>query len=130
MRRLAIAFTLVALTAGPVLAATEAPYTAVAFAAAQKADKPILVHVTAPWCPTCAQQRPILSKLEAEPQFRDLQVFDVDFDSQKDVLHAMGVQMQSTLIAFHGAQERARSTGATSEEAISTLLGKTQGVRG
>lgn len=127
MRRLAVAFTLAALTAaGSALAGTDAPYTPAAFADAQKAGKPILVHVTAPWCPTCAQQRPILSKLEAEPKFHDLQVFDVDFDSQKDVLRAMGVRNQSTLIAFHGAQERARSTGATSEEAISTLLDKTQ----
>ncbi len=127
MRRFAIAITLAALAAGPALAATEAPYTPAAFATAQKEGKPILVHVTAPWCPTCAQQRSILSKLEADPRFRDLQVFDVDFDSQKDVLRAMGVRMQSTLIAFHGAEERARSTGATSEDAIRTLLDKTQG---
>jgi len=127
MRRLAVALTLAVFAAGPALAATEAPYTPAAFEAAQKEGKPILVHVTAPWCPTCAQQRPILSKLEAEPRFRDLQVFDVDFDSQKDVLRAMGVRMQSTLIAFHGAQEEARSTGATGEDSIRTLLDKTQG---
>ena len=127
MRHLAAAFILAALAAGPALAATEAPYTQAAFATAQQEGKPILVHVTAPWCPTCAQQRPILSKLEADPKFRDLQVFDVDFDTQKDVLRAMGVRMQSTLIAFHGAQEEARSTGATSEDAIRTVLDKTQG---
>jgi len=127
MRHLAAAFVVAALAAGPALAATEAPYTQAAFAAAQQEGKPILVHVTAPWCPTCAQQRPILSKLEADPKFRDLQVFDVDFDTQKDVLRAMGVRMQSTLIAFHGAQEEARSTGATSEDAIRTVLDKTQG---
>jgi len=127
MRHLAAAFILAALAAGPALAATEAPYTQTGFAAAQQEGKPILVHVTAPWCPTCAQQRPILSKLEADPKFRDLQVFDVDFDTQKDVLRAMGVRMQSTLIAFHGAQEEARSTGATSEDAIRTVLDKTQG---
>jgi len=127
MRRLAVALILAAFAAGPALAAIEAPYTPAAFEAAQKEGKPILVHVTAPWCPTCAQQRPILSKLEAEPRFRDLQVFDVDFDSQKSVLRAMGVRMQSTLIAFHGTQEKARSTGATGEDAIRTLLDKTQG---
>jgi thioredoxin 1 len=127
MRRFAVVAILAALAAGPALGATEVPYTPAAFVEAQKQGKPILVHVTAPWCPTCAQQRPILSKLEADPRFRDLQVFDVDFDSQKDVLRAMGVRMQSTLIAFHGAQERARSTGATSEDAIRALLDKTQG---
>lgn len=125
MRRLAAVVALAALAAGPALAATEAPYTGAAFAAAQREGRPILVHVTAPWCPTCAQQRPILSKLEAEPRFRDLQVFDVDFDTQKDVLRAMRVRQQSTLIAFHGAEERARATGATAEAAIRALLDKT-----
>ncbi len=38
----------------------------------------------------------------------------------------MGVQMQSTLIAFHGTAEKARSTGETSEDAIRTLLDKTE----
>ena len=78
--------------------ATEMTYTPAAFEAAQKAGKPILVHITAPWCTTCAAQKPILWKLEAEPKFKDLQVFDVDFDSRKDVVKQFGATMQSTLI--------------------------------
>lgn len=31
-----------------------------AFEAAQKAQKPILVHITAPWCPDCRAQNAIL----------------------------------------------------------------------
>ena len=127
MRRIVpVAALLAALGAAPAFAATVQPYTPAAFAAAQQEGKPILVHVTAPWCPTCAKQRPILSKLESDPKFNNLEVFDVDFDTQKSVLHAMGVQMQSTLIAFHGTTEKARSTGATSEAAIRTLLDKTE----
>jgi thioredoxin-like negative regulator of GroEL len=109
----------------PALAATEAPFTQPAFAAAQKAGQPVLVHVTAPWCPVCAKQKPILSTLLAEPKYKDLMVFDVDFDSQKDVLHAFGVQKQSTLIAFHGESEKARSTGETDGTAIQGLVAKT-----
>ncbi len=110
----------------PARAATEAPFTQAAFVAAQNAGKPILIEVDASWCPTCAKQRPILSKLWAEPAFKDVQVFKVDFDTQKDVLRQMRVQMQSTLIAFHGATEHARATGITDANEIRALVTKTQ----
>lgn len=126
LRTLAVACLLTGL-AGPASAATEAAYTAAAFAAAQAEDAPILVWVHASWCPTCAKQAPILAKLEAEPAYRALRVFVVDFDSQKDVVRAMGVQMQSTLIAWHGGHEQARSTGQTDEQAIRALVAKTAG---
>jgi len=51
-------------------AATEAPFTQAAFAAAQAQDKPILVEIDASWCPTCAVQRPILSRLMSDPAFK------------------------------------------------------------
>lgn len=105
-------------------AATVAPFTEAAFKAAQDAGKPILVFIEASRCLTCAKQRPILSKLEADPAFATLAVFDVDFDTQKDVVNAMHVHMQSTLIAFHGSKETARSVGATDPAAIRAVLEK------
>jgi thiol-disulfide isomerase/thioredoxin len=42
------------------------------FAEAQKAGKPIFVAIHATWCPTCKAQKPILSELMAEPQFKNL----------------------------------------------------------
>ena len=38
----------------------------------------------------------------AEPKFKDLIYFIVDFDAQKDAVRFFGAQMQSTLIAFKG----------------------------
>jgi thioredoxin 1 len=93
-----------------------------AFAVAQAADRPILVDVWASWCPICAKQGPTLDKLAADPTFRDMVVFRVDFDTQKDVLRAFGVRMQSTLIVFHGAKETGRSVGETDPAAIRALL--------
>jgi thiol-disulfide isomerase/thioredoxin len=108
------------------LAATTAtPFTQQAFAATQKEGKPILVEITAPWCPVCAKQRPILSQLLAEPAFKDLVVYNIDFDSQKDAVRDMGARMQSTLIVFNGSTEKGRSTGVSDPDAIKALLEKT-----
>lgn len=99
-------------------------FTAEGFAAAQKAGKSILVHITASWCPTCKAQRPILAELTAMPAFKDLTVFDVDFDAQKDVVNAFGARMQSTLIVFKANIEVGRSVGDTNAASIKALLDK------
>lgn len=96
-----------------------------AFVAAQSAGKPILIDVHAPWCPTCKAQAPILAKLESDPKFKNLVVFEVDFDSRKDVLRKLGVRTQSTLITFRGRQEVGRSVGDTDPGSIAALLNKT-----
>lgn len=105
-------------------AAESKPFDQTVFAAAQAAGRPILVHVTAPWCPTCKAQAPILSRLEIEPQFNNLVVLNIDFDSQKDLLRKFNVSMQSTLIVFKGSQEAGRSTGDTNPASIEALLTK------
>jgi thiol-disulfide isomerase/thioredoxin len=95
-----------------------------AFDTARKQGRPILVKVTAPWCPTCKAQKPILSGLATDPRFAKMAVFEVDFDSRKDVLKELGVQKQSTLIVYKGQTEMGRSTGETDPAAIEALLAK------
>jgi thioredoxin 1 len=104
--------------------AGSAKFTASALEAAQKAGKPILVEISAPWCPTCKAQKPILSGLAAKPKFKDLVMLDVDFDSQKDVVRSLKAQSQSTLIVFKGATEVGRSVGDTNAASIEALLSK------
>ena len=64
----------VALLAAPLSAANaanfaeETAFSQGAFDAAQKADAPILVHITASWCTTCAAQKPIIDKLMSDPR--------------------------------------------------------------
>ena len=103
-------------------AAEEQPFTRQAFLAAQSAGKPILVEIHASWCPTCAAQKPILGKLFADPKFKDLAVFRVDFDSQKDEVRNFKARIQSTLITFKGREEIARSVGDTNPDSIADLL--------
>jgi thioredoxin len=99
-------------------------YSDKAFSAAQAAGKPILLHITAPWCPTCKAQKPILSKLEAEPKFKGLVTFNIDFDTSKPLLRKLHVAQQSTLIVYKGKKEMGRSTGDTDPASIAALLGK------
>ncbi|PSH62923.1 thiol reductase thioredoxin [Phyllobacterium brassicacearum] len=94
------------------------------FDAAKAAGKSILIEVTAPWCPTCKAQKPILSELTSDKKFKDLVIYEVDFDSQKDVLRRLNVRMQSTLITFKNGKETGRSTGDTNKASISRLLDK------
>ena len=97
-------------------------FDAKAFQASQAADKAILVDVTASWCPTCRQQRPVVEQIEKERP--DLVVYEVDFDTAKGVLKQFRVQYQSTLIVFRGAKEVARSTGETDPALIRAIVAK------
>jgi thioredoxin 1 len=111
-----------AILVSPALAAPS--FDAKAFDDAQKAGKPILVAIHASWCPTCKAQAPILSELRADPKFKDLVYFVIDFDSQKDLVNRFGARMQSTLIVFKGAKEEGRSVGDTNRASIYALVGK------
>nr|WP_281927772.1 thioredoxin family protein [Methylocystis iwaonis] len=119
-----IIFAFLALAALVQPASAEQAYTTSAFSAAQKAGKGIVVHIYAPWCPTCRAQEPILHKLEADPKFSGVESFRVDFDGQKDAVRAFKATSQSTIIVFKGAQEVGRSVGETSPKAIGELLDK------
>jgi thioredoxin 1 len=105
----------------PALAVGPQPYNQ-AFAEAQKAGKPIFVAIHATWCPICKAQKPILADLMADPKFKDLVYFTIDFDSQKDLVRRFGAQKQSTLIAFIGSKEQGRSVGDSNRASISDLL--------
>ena len=114
-----------AFSAGAGWAFEEKPFEAASFEAAQAAGKPILIDVFAPWCPTCKAQQQVLGALKANPKYSDLTLFKVDFDNQPDVLKNFKVRQQSTLIAFKGKTETARSTGDTQSASIEALINTT-----
>lgn len=126
-RRLMVAGLFVAAgvaVSAPAVAFEPKTFDAKAFEAAQVAGKPVLIEVTAPWCPTCKAQKPLLSNLGKDPRFKDLVAFQIDFDTQKDLLRRFNVRMQSTLISFKGKNEVGRSTGDTNAASIEALLSK------
>ena len=103
-------------------AAERKPFDPAVFAAAQAASAPILVEISAPWCPTCKAQKPIINALAAQPETKALVIFEVDFDTQKPVVRSFNAQSQSTLIAFRGKTETARSVGDTNPASIAALV--------
>jgi thioredoxin-like negative regulator of GroEL len=100
------------------------PYDETAFKAAMAAGSPILVEISAPWCPMCKAQKKVLSEVLLDPKFAGLVFLDVDFDSRKDVVRAFGARTQGTLIVFSGGEEVGRSVGDPTREGIVTLLEK------
>ena len=106
--------------AATVAAQAASRFDAKAFEAAQATGRTILIDVTAPWCPTCRQQRPILASIQKDNP--KLVVFEVDFDTAKDVLKRFRVTQQSTLIVFKGKSEVGRSTGDTDPARIRRLV--------
>ena len=89
-----------------------------------KSGEPVLVFVYADWCPVCHAQDRVLEKLLPTNEFKGINVLRVNFDTQKPVLKAFGVQHQSTLIVFKGGREIARVTGDTDRDRIAGLLRK------
>lgn len=122
----ALVFALSAVAAAaPASAFERADYTDAAFKAAQSAGKSIVVDVFAPWCPTCKAQQEVFEELRNKPEYASVLILKVDFDSQKDALKAFNAQHQSTLIAYKGTKETARSAGETGTAKIDALITST-----
>jgi len=111
--------------ASPAATAEQRAFDTKAFAQAQQQNRPILVDVYADWCPTCKAQAPIVGEAIKAPEFKNLVVFKLNFDTQKPDWVNLGVRRQSTLIAFKGAKETGRSVGDTNPESSARLVGTT-----
>lgn len=99
-------------------------FDAAAFARAQAAGEPAVLHFHADWCPTCREQAQVLEQLRTQGGL-NVTVWRVDYDNAQDLRRALKVRMQSTLIAYKGRQETARLAGETQPAAIRKLLEST-----
>ena len=122
VKSLFVAMSLMAACA--VASAAEAPYTKAAFDKALADGKPVVVDFWASWCPTCKEQKPVVQSLLKDAKRKSLTVFVADFDKEEALKKQLNVTMQSTLVAFKGGQEVARSTGQTDKAELAALLDK------
>ena len=90
-----------------------------------KEGKPVVLDISAPWCPTCKAQKPIIDALMKQPAYKDVTLMTIDFDSAKPTLKTFKVNSQSTLIAFKGDKEVGRSVGDTTPAGLESLVKKT-----
>jgi len=101
------------------------PFDRAAFETAQKQNRPIIVFVHAPWCPVCRSQIKTMDKVTADPAYRTLIVFRIDYDTQKPLWQSFGVTKQSTLIGFHGTRETGRIAYESDEMKVTRVLAQT-----
>ncbi len=125
--RSALALAATAVLSSPLHAADLRKYDAATFAAAQKAGRPILVDVKAWWCPVCASQNSTIRKAIAAPDYNNLLILELNYDSQKADWQGFGVQKQATLIAFRGGKELQRLQFVTDKAQINALLARLAG---
>lgn len=95
-----------------------------AFQAAQELGKPILVEISADWCPNCRAQRPIVDKIFGESKYSNMARFRVDFDIHQCAVEEFNVRFLSTLVLFKGKVEVARSVGELDAAKIRLMLNK------
>lgn len=98
------------------------PFTQTKLDALNQSGQPVLVAIHADWCLTCKTQERVLQELLPQPEFKRVKLLRVDFDQQRELVHAFGVEYQSTLIAFKNGREVGRSTAEQSPVRIAELL--------
>lgn len=101
--------------------ANATPLSAAQFAEIESKGKSAVIAVYADWCPTCKSQDKVLIDLMKDPQYKNVIFYQINFDTQKDLLKTLKVRSQSTIIVFKDGKETARGTGDTKESSIAKL---------
>jgi thiol-disulfide isomerase/thioredoxin len=97
------------------------PITATELADIEKQGKSAVISTHADWCSTCKKQDIVLSNFMKDPEYKNVVFYQVDYDNQKDLLKALKVRSQSTIIVYKNGKEVARATGDTKESALAKL---------
>jgi thioredoxin 1 len=99
-------------------------YSPAAIKKAEIAGQSYVLSFHADWCPTCKAQAKVYEQLKADPALKNVTVYNVDYDGETELKKALKVRGQSTVIAYKGAKEVARSVADTSKDGLKQLLAK------
>jgi thioredoxin 1 len=112
------------LTATGARAANKVPFEAAAFKAARDSGKPVVLQVAATWCGPCQAMKRTVSELVEKPEFKDVTIFEADFDASKEELKKLNAHQVTMLVLYRDKKEVLRTVGATGPELIEPLLRK------
>lgn len=123
MTRFSINFSLIVLAFSLSTAAysfNPAPFNPEKFKSAQESGKVVLVDVYAKWCPTCKRQHADLKELLKEAKYKDIVLFQIDYDQKDDVknfqkLIEKPIPRQSTIVIYKGSKLAAFSVAETGD---------------
>src|SRR6202051_2980503 len=124
LKTVVVAAILIALISPAAQAADLLPFDAVRFEEARKSGKPVVLQVTATWCGPCQRLRKVVGGLLENPEFKDLVIFDADFDANKDALVKVKAHTVTTLVIYRNNSEILRSSGETRPDAVEALFKK------
>lgn len=75
------------------------------FEKAQSSGKSILLIFSKSDCPGCRTQAPTLAKILKEPEYKDLEIFQIDFMKQQDLNTRFDAKGWTLLVGFKGTKE-------------------------
>lgn len=87
----------------------EVAFSSGAFAEAQASGEPFLIAFHKKGCPMCASQKQALNEIYANPEYKNLKVLVVNYDTDTASLKKFNVGMQGALILYRGKNEISRS---------------------
>ncbi|MEN9587244.1 MAG: hypothetical protein RIT15_819 [Pseudomonadota bacterium] len=99
-------------------------YDPITVAKAQASGKSYALAFHADWCPTCKAQAKVFEGLKNDPKFKNITIYNVDYDGETELKKLLKVRGQSTLIVYKGAKETARSVADTSVGGLKQILAK------
>jgi len=108
-------------------AASPEEFTAEHFQSLQDRGEPILVEISADWCPVCAAQQKVLDELYTDDTVQQVHWLKMDWDTQREAAREMGAWRQSTLVLFNNGEEVDRLIAQTDADLIASFLGQAAG---
>lgn len=88
-----------------------------------KSDLPVLIDVTAEWCPPCKLAAPVVAEL-AQRHAGRLKVVIIDGEEASDLVATLGVRGFPTFLGFHDGEIVVRQAGFGGKRGLEALAEK------
>lgn len=83
----------------------------------------VVVRFTAKWCGPCQKMTPIIEELKSD----GYRFFDVDIDSERELVETFGIMSVPTFIFFKDGKKESVLVGGTDKETLKTFASGAKG---